>query len=379
MKKKYLVLISFISILFFVQCKKERNNFVEVATTKNEIKHATGFNLVNYDGFSVIKVLHPWPHSTKKYTYVLKNKNTIVPDSLLKYVSITIPIQSIVVTSTTHIPSLEMLNEHEKLVGFPNLDYISSDKIRSLIDQKKIIDVGRNNSLNLEKIIELQPEIIIGYGIDNNNKALDNLQKNGIKVLLNGDWNEQTPLGKAEWIKLFGALFNKQKQASELFNNIENEYQKTLEITKKATSKPSVLAGDLFQDTWYLPKGNSWGSQLIAQANGNYLWKETKGTGSIAASFETVLERAQNADLWITSGQFSTLNQMLQANLHYSEFKAFKNKNVYSFAAKKGKTGGVLYYELAPNRPDIVLKDMVKILHPELLPNYKPFFFEKLN
>ena len=372
-------MISSISILMFVQCKKEHNNFNEAATTKNEIKHATGFNLVNYDGFSVIKVLHPWPNSTKKYTYVLKNKNTIVPDSLRKYLSITIPIQSIIVTSTTHIPSLEMLNEQGKLVGFPNLNYISSDKIRSLIDQKKIVDVGRNNSLNVEKIIELQPDLIIGYGIDNNNNALDNLQKNGRKVLLNGDWNEQTPLGKAEWIKLFGALFNKQKQAVQLFNNIENEYQKTVAIAKGATSKPTVLAGDLFEDTWYLPKGNSWGSQLIAQANGNYLWKETKGTGSLALSFETVLERAQNADLWITSGQFSTLNHMLQANSHYAEFKAFKNKNVYSFAAKKGKTGGILYYELAPNRPDIVLKDMVKILHPELLPNYKPFFFEKLH
>jgi iron complex transport system substrate-binding protein len=134
----------------------------------------------------------------------------------------------------------------------------------------------------------------------------------------------------------------------------------------------------MFENRWYLPKGTSWGSILLKEANGNYLWKETSGTGSLSLSFETVYFKAKDADFWITSGQFSTLSEMTNSNPHYAKFKAFKNKNVYSFSGKKGKTGGILYYELAPNRPDIVLKDIVKILHPELLPSYTPFFFEKL-
>ena len=117
---------------------------------------------------------------------------------------------------------------------------------------------------------------------------------------------------------------------------------------------------------------------LLKQANGNYLWQETSGTGSLSLSFETVFEKAKNADVWITSGQFSSLKEMTNSIPHYAEFNAFKNKNVYSFSGKKGKTGGILYYELAPNRPDLVLKDLVKILHPELLQSYEPFFFEKL-
>lgn len=378
MKKPILIISLFISLLILVQCRKENFNRKQESNIKNEITHAKGFEIENYDGYSILKVVHPWPNSIKKYIYVLKNRNGIVPDSLHKYITLKVPIKSIIVTSTTHIPSLEMLNEEAALVGFPNLNYISSEKVRALIDQKKIVDIGNNNSLNIEKIIELQPQLIVGYGIDNSNPSLDNLQKNGIKVLLNGDWNEQTPLGKAEWIKFFGALFNKQKQATKLFKKIEKEYQKTAEIAKKATSTPTVLAGDMFEDKWYLPKGSSWGSILITEANAHYLWKESVGTGSLCLSFETVFEKGQNADFWITSGQFNNLNQMLQSNPHYDQFGAFKNKNVFSFASKKGKTGGVLYYELAPNRPDIVLKDMVKILHPELLLGYKPFFFEKL-
>jgi iron complex transport system substrate-binding protein len=371
------------ALLFFVlvsciQCKQNTISNKKTTESKNQIQYAKGFSIVNYDGYSILTVKNPWPKATKTYHYILKEKNGIVPDSLKNNPIITVPIQTIVVTSTTHIPSLEMLGVEKTLVAFPNLDYISSEKVRTLIEAKRIKEIGNNQSLNTEVLIDLQPDVIIGYGIDNNNPTLDNLQKSGLKVMLNGDWNEETPLGKAEWIKFFGALYGKQKQANEIFSSIATEYIATIAIAKKAVTKPTVLAGDMFEDKWYLPKGTSWGSQLLKEANADYLWAETKGTGSLSLSFETVLERAKDADVWITSGQFGSLNAMADANPHYKQFHAFQQKNVYTFTRKKGKTGGVLYYELAPNRPDIVLKDILKIMHPELVPNYELFFFEKL-
>lgn len=372
-----IILLGLLSILF-AQCKKEvaqqKNNFLT-----NEIHYAKGFSILKHNGYSVLTVSNPWPKADKSFTYILKEKNGIVPDSLMQFPVISVPIQSIVVTSTTHIPSLEMLGVEKTLVGFPNLNYISSEKVRALIDAKKVKELGSNQALNTEVLIDLQPDVIIGYGLDNNNPTLDNLQKNGLKVVLNGDWNEQTPLGKAEWIKFFGALYGKQELANSLFCKIEKDYLQTLEIAKKATTHPTILAGDMYEDKWYLPQGTSWGCQLLKEAQGKYLWAENKGTGSLSLSFETVLVKGKNADLWITSGQFGSLQEMLDANPHYAQFKAFQNKNVFSFSGRKGKTGGILYYELAPNRPDIVLKDIVKILHPELLVGYKPFFFEKLN
>lgn len=360
-----------------MQCKKEVNQ-QKNNIPKNEIHYAKGFSILNHEGYSVITVSNPWPKANKSYTYILKEKNGIVPDSLKQFPVILVPIKTIVVTSTTHIPSLEMLGVEKTLVGFPNLNYISSEKVRGLIDAKKVIELGANQALNTEVLIELQPDVIIGYGLDNNNPTLDNLQKNGLKVLLNGDWNEQSPLGKAEWIKIFGAVYGKQELANSLFSKIEKDYLQTLEIAKRGTSHPTILAGDMYEDKWYLPQGTSWGCQLLKEAQGNYLWAETTGTGSLSLSFETVLVKGKNANIWITSGQFGSLQEMLDANPHYAQFKAFQNKNVFSFSGRKGKTRGVLYYELAPNRPDIVLKDIVKILHPELLRGYKPFFFEKL-
>ena len=369
----------FLVILYFslVECKNESKPNV-IISAKNEVRYAKGFSIQNYNGYSVVKVKNPWPKATKTYTYILKEKNGIVPDSLKQNLIIPVPIKTIVVTSTTHIPSLELLDEVNTLIGFPHCDYISSEKVRARIDAGNIKELGNNQDLNTEVLLDMQPNVIIGYGIDNKNPTLDNLQKSGLKVMLNGDWNEENDLVKAEWVKFFGALYGKQKQATALFTKIEKDFLKTLRIAKIAKTTPSILAGDMFEDRWYLPRGTSWGSLLLKQANGNYLWQETSGTGSLSLSFETVFEKAKSADVWITSGQFSSLKEMTNANPHYAEFNTFKNKNVYSFSGKKGKTGGILYYELAPNRPDLVLKDLVKILHPELLPSYEPFFFEKL-
>jgi iron complex transport system substrate-binding protein len=370
------IIVSFF-VISLLGCKKEIKS-ENVISSGNTIRYAKGFSIENYNGFSVVTVKNPWPTATKTFRYILKEENGIVPDSLKQNTIIAVPIKTIVVTSTTHIPSLEMLGEVNSLVGFPHCDYISSKKVRTRIEADKVKELGNNHDLNTEAILDLQPNVIIGYGIDNKNPTLDNLQKSGLKIMLNGDWNEETALGKAEWITFFGALYGKQKEANEIFSKIEKDYLNTVEIAQRATTTPTILAGDMFEDRWYLPKGSSWGSLLLKQANGNYLWQETSGTGSLSFSFETVFEKAAMADVWITSGQFSSLAEMTNSNPHYAKFKAFKNKNVYSFSGKKGKTGGILYYELAPNRPDLVLKDLVKILHPELLPNYKPFFFEKL-
>ncbi len=369
--------ISFLLLLFtFICCKDNESKTLE-STINNEIKHAKGLTIITKENYSIIEVTSPWPNSKKKYSYILKKKNAVIPTEYKSHTQIQVPIKTIVLTSTTHIPSLEMLGEEKKLIGFPNLNYISSEKVRDLIDAGKIKELGSNQSLNTEVLIDLQPDIIMGYGLDNNNPTLDNLEKNGLKVILNGDWNEQSPLGKVEWIKLFGVLFGKDKQASEIFNSIEKTYNQTLKLVEKTKVKPTVFSGSLYEDKWYLPQGQSWGAKFISNAKGNYLWAKTKGTGSLSLSFEKVYSMAKNADIWFMD-QYISLEEIKNANPHYSQFKAFKTKNIYSFSKKKGKTGGVIYYELAPNRPDLVLKDLVKIFHPELLPNYQLFFFEKL-
>ncbi|MGF1556014.1 ABC transporter substrate-binding protein, partial [Paucihalobacter sp.] len=287
-------------------------------------------------------------------------------------------IKNLIATSTTHIPSLEMLNEQDKLIGFPNLNYISSEVTRKRINANEITEIGSNESINVETVINLQPDVMIGFAVTGNNKTYTTLEKAGVPVVYNGDWTEQSPLGKAEWIKFFGAFFDKSEEANQIFKDIEDNYLKVKSLASTATQQPTVLSGAMWKDIWYLPQGNSWAASFIKDANANYLWSQAEGVGSLALNIETVIEKAQHADFWIGPGQFSSYQQMEDASKAYSQFDAFKSKQVYSFSTLKGETGGVIYYELAPNRPDLVLKDLVKILHPNLLPDYELYFFRAL-
>ena len=371
---------SILAVLFlgFIQCTKSENTTNLAASVQNSIQHAEGFSIEKHEGFKVIKVSNAYPEAKNNFTYVLYKKGFQIPDSLQQFTAIEIPIKKIIVTSTTHIPALESIGVENTLIGFPNTNYISSEKTRALIDAGKVRDLGSNQGLNTEVILDIQPDVIVGFSVDGDLKTFKNLEKNGQKIIFNGDWTEKTPLGKAEWIKFFGALYDLDEKANEIFNLIEKEYNSVLALAKNTKTQPTILAGAIFEDQWFLPQGDSWAAYFLKEANGNYLWKNSKGTGSLALSFESVLDKAQDADFWIGPGQFGSLKEILNSNPNYIHFKAVKNKNVYSFSTKKGKTGGVLYYELAQNRPDLVLKDVVKILHPELLPNYELYFFEKL-
>ena len=368
-------------ILFLIvsfSCKEKLNTEESLIRTSN-IKYAKGFDIVSENGNKKLIIKNPYKNSKKVFSYILYKKSAIKSINKSINVKIEVPIQELVVTSTTHIPMIELLNEELSIIGFPNTKYISSKKTRKLIDQGKIIDIGKENSLNTEILLDIEPQLVIGYGVSNTDKTLVTVQKAGIPVIYNGDWLEETPLGKAEWIKFFGVLFDKEKQADSIFKKIESNYLEAKNIALKSNKKLTVLSGAIMsKDIWNLPAGNSFVSKFLKDANLDYLWRKTKGNGSLSLSFESVFEKGINADFWIAPGYFTSKNQLLKSNKLYAKFKSFINNNIYTSSNRKGETGGVLYYELATTRPDLVLKDIIKITNPKLLPDYKTTFFEKM-
>ena len=372
--------INLIPVLLFllmtVSCKKEAVKVDNHTQVKSSIKYAKGFDIVEDNGVKKLVIKSAYQNSKEVTEYIIKNKsenNTPIENTIYT------PIQKIVVTSTTHIPMVELLNEETSIIGFPYARYVSSEKTRQLIDAGKIKEIGKETSLNTEILLDLQPELVVGYSVTSADKSLTTIQKAGINVIYNGDWLEETPLGRAEWIKFFGVLFDKEKQADSIFKVIEDNYLAAKQIALKSTKKPTILSGAIMsKDIWNLPAGESFVAQFINDANLNYLWKDTKGKGSLSLSFESIFDKGQNAEYWISPGFFSTKEQLLQSNKIYAEFDAFKNDKVYTSTIKKGKTGGIIYYELAATRPDLVLKDFIKITNPDLLPDYKMTFFEKM-
>ncbi|MGB5553692.1 MAG: ABC transporter substrate-binding protein, partial [Flavobacteriaceae bacterium] len=365
-------------------CRPENKlqNTLPERTKKVAIDHAKGFSIEKIGEMTVIKINSPWPDADAEFTYALIPKNSTALSSLNKEdydAVVTVPVESIVVTSTTHIPALESLGVLDQLSGFPDTQYISSKEARKRIDAGQIKELGNNEAINTEMVIELNPDVVVGFGISKQNKAYETLQRSNIPVVYNGDWTEETPLGKAEWIKFFAPFFQKEMQADSIFNTIAQAYTKAIALAKKATHRPTVLSGALYKDVWYMPGGRSWAATFLADANADYLFADTSETGSLSLSIEHVLDKGQMSEFWVSPSQFTSYETMEEANRHYLQFNAFKRKKIYTFAKTMGATGGMLYYELAPQRPDLVLQDLIHIFHPELLPDHQLFFFKPLD
>ena len=375
----------FIALLFTLLSCKEReakNSFKKEKNKVVTIEDATGFKIEKKsNGVTIITVTSPWPQAKNGFTYALVPKHKKASISIPKNqydAIIATPVYNIIATSTAHIPALESLGVDSTLIGFPNTDYISSTKTRKRIDNQKVKELGNQELLNTEIALSLNPEVVFGFGIDRKNKAYQTLKAANIPIVYNGDWAEKTPLGKAEWIKFFAPFFNQEKKADSIFKSVKKEYLKAKKLALKATKFPTVISGAMYKDVWYLPGGKSWAAQYLKDAKVAYLYKDNTDAGSLSLSWEAVLEKGKYADFWISPSQFTSYKELQESSKHYTEFNAFKNKKIYSFAGTKGATGGLLFFELAPSRPDIVLKDLISIFHPEVLPNYKPFFYQPL-
>ncbi|RRQ48221.1 ABC transporter substrate-binding protein [Maribacter algicola] len=372
-----------VALLCFWGCKETPKASQGAKNTVGvPIQYAKGFTMEKSGpDITVLKITSPWPNAESKFTYALVPKDrlsTITLDKNAYDAIIGTPISNLVVTSTTHIPALESLGVLDKLIGFPDTKYISSKYARDLIDAGKIQELGNNESLNTEMVLELRPELVVGFSINAQNKTYNTLEQANIPVVYNGDWTEESPLGKAEWIKFFAPFFGKEHEAEQIFSKIAQDYHNAVNIAKTAETAPSVISGAMYKDVWYLPGGESWAAKFIHDANADYLWADTPGTGSLSLSWESVLEKGKNADFWIAPAQYTSYMELTNASEHYAQFDALQNRKIFTFSKTKGATGGVLYYELAPQRPDLVLKDLIHIFHPHLLPDHELFFFTPL-
>ncbi len=381
-------ILTIIWLVFFLsgcrETKEKDNSFIRAYSNNNTfvLTDASGFSLErDTSGITIIKVSSPWPGAEKSFTYALvprEQLSSLSLDRKLFDAVILIPVQKLVVTSTTHIPALEALGVGDRLVGFPGTDLISSSYTRERIKNGNVVDLGNNQVMNTEMLLSLQPDLVVGFSISSENKAYETLIRSGIPVVYNGDWAEQTPLGKAEWIKFFAPFFEKEEKGAAVYTSIKDNYNKARSLAKNAKNTPTVMSGALYKDIWYTPGGKSWAAQIIKDANADYLWKDSEDAGSLSLSLESMLQKGIKADFWISPSQFTTYSQLENANEHYTQFMAFQNEKIYSYAMNKGETGGLLFFELGPNRPDLILNDLIHIFHPELLPDHHLFFFNPL-
>lgn len=373
---KQLCILLAVTIILF-SCKKQKPSH-EQSFTPVALSYAEGFSIKKFGTGILVEVLTPYQGATKGIRYFLQTQSGDLPQGLTDVKRIHVPINTIVCTSTTHIPMLDYLGETNALVGFPTLDYISSEKMRARIDSGNVMELGIDKGMNLELIASLHPDLVMAYAMSGDFGQFKKISELGTPVVLNSEYLERHPLGRAEWIKFVALFFNKEKEADSIFSIIEKEYLATQALVDTVSHKPTVMSGIVYGDAWFMPGGQNYAARLFRDAGFHYLWDDDPSYGYLQLSLEAAYAKAADADYWIGVGSYKSLQEIEDADQRYAKFKPFINHTVYSYEARIGAKGGNEFLELGYLRPDIILKDLVKIAHPELEPDYSLYFHKKI-
>lgn len=345
-----------------------------------KLTHAKGFQVEYHSHYKFVTVSNPWQNADRTFEYLLVQCGTPVPKNYPNAQVIQIPIQRSIVLSTTHLPYFDRLSQLNTIVGVRQIEDISNPIVREKIDRGEIQSVGNANSLDLELIVKLQPDLVTTFGIANvETSSIRQLQDLGIPTAVIAEYLEASPLAQAEWIKFIAVFFNQEKESEQIFQTIVQDYEKMRKLTQTVSDRPSVLTGFNLEGTWYVAGGKSFIAQLIEDAGGNYLWSDNQSNGNLALDFEAVLATGANASVWLNVNQkWQTLNDALTEDDRYLNFTAFQQHHVFNNDARLNPSGGNDYWESGVINPQIVLADLIKILHPSLLPDHRLVYYRKL-
>jgi len=346
---------------------------------KTEFRHAKNVAVTYHDTYQVIEVKQPSPGLPAE-KYVLHRCGTPTPEltgDLARAQVIETPVAGLYSESTTQLAMLAELERTSVVTGVANGSYVSNEEIRQRVKDGDVAVFAPNGTVNTESVIAGAPDVLVTSGYDDPSHAA--IRQTGIPVIANAEWLEETPLGRAEWIKMMAALTGDEAKAAEVFDQVERDYT-ALADRAKDVETVTVLPGQMFQGTWSMPAGEAYGAVFLTDAGGTYAWSDLPGTVSQQLSFEEVLGRGRDAEVWLMSiNTMRTKDDITAADPRYAEFAAFQADKVWNTTAQITPEGGNDYWERGTARPDLVLADLVKILHPDLVPEHELIFYAKVD
>ena len=379
MSRFAVILISFL-VLGMSDCAPGGKSQGKAAISRKTlpVSYARGFNVENCGNYRKISVSDPWEQSKGiGFEYYLVDKTTDIPKELAGKQVIRTPVSRVICLSTSHIGFLSALHEISSLKAISGAAYVSDPEVRKAISSREISDIGYEQSINYELILSLKPDLIMAYGVGGEVTGfLNKLRDLGLNVVLNGEYLEESPLAKAEWIKYVGAYFNKEKEASEYFDRIDKNYNSVRQKVKDVKTHPVVLTGLPFKDAWWMAGGHSNLATLIRDAGGEFLWKDNTSRESFVVSLEEVVMRSAKADFWINCSTVNTIAELISTDSRFASFPQVQKKAIFNNNLRISPGGGNDYWEQGVVRPDLILSDLVKIFHPEC-DNGKVFNFYK--
>lgn len=376
MKKVILVLFSIIYMMSSCDVSSKSEKIGENTNdTLNLVSFAQNFKICPLEtGYKlVIK------YSSTESEYYLFNDSATIPDHLANKTIIRTPVKSAVAFSSTQWSVFQKLGEIYRVKGILESNYTKNEEILALVAEGRITDVGMSTNVNAEKLINIQPDLILYTpypGIDFSHLG----ELSGATMLSFPDYLESHPLGRAEWMKVVGLLCGKEKETKEWFDNVARRYETLSERCSSVEAKPTVFSDLPFENQWYVPGGKSYIAKIFADAGGDYIWKDNESAGSLHIDAESVLLKAQQADFWRVINSYDTpftYERLEKENELYPLFKAFEKRQLLVCDVRECG-----YFEKSQYEPDVLLADFIYHFHPELLTdewkNYTPTYFKLL-
>ena len=365
-----------IAILFSCGRSAKNSSFDSQPLKHLQIKYAEGFAITYFDNYKKLVIYNPWIENKIQQTlYLVSDSAVEIPNDGLKVVT---PIQSVAISSSTHTAFFQLLGEINTIKGVCTPYLIYNSSIRENYADGKILSLGDAHNANIEQLVHLHPDVYFVASYNQQDEQAKRLQQSGVRIAFNNEWTESSLLARAEWLKFVAAFFNKEQLADSLFAQIERDYLAASAIAQSVDVRPTVMAGGNFKGTWYMPSGASYMGRLFADAGANYFYATDSTTSaSLALNFETVLNNFHDADVWLNAPT-TTLDALYQMDSRHNLFRSAREGRVYAFYRRTLPDGANDFWESAVVRPDIVLKDIIWALHPNLLPDYHPTYILKL-
>ncbi len=349
--------------------------------SKAEFQYAEEITVDYHNHYKVVTLSTPWKEADRNFTYLLVQCGTPTPSGYPDAHIISIPIQSIVTLSTTHLPHLDKLDQLDALVGVSDTRLISTAAVIDRIEQGAIQQVSQGGTLDLERVVDLDPDLVMAFGTgDPERDVHPKLKEIGLSVALNAEYMETSPLGRAEWIKFTALFFNQEQKADSVFNAMVQSYESLQDRVKAVDERPTVMVGGNFSGVWYVPGGDSFAARFLKDAGADYLWSENPTAGSLALSVETVFDRAATAEVWLDGKQsWRSKADILAEDERYQEFQAFQTGQIFIPNARLNANGGNDYWEGGLINPHLILSDLIKIFHPDLLPEHDLIYYRQVD
>lgn len=376
------MIIRFLILLFLINLLSSCKNSTQHESTQQNTKsvnltYAKRFKIKQEADYTILEILGNKTDSTVTATFVLYNNTK--PNYAKEAFYIKTPVKRVASMSSIYTTMIEQLNELQSIIAIDNVDYYSNPFIQQAVNQRQISEISKGPKLEIEKTIALKPDLILSFGMGNpKNDIEQKILLANIPAAISLDHLEETPLARYEWIKFIACFYNKLELADSLFKQTEHDYNELKSLAQTAKQKPHVITEIKYGDVWYMPGGKSYVANLLNDAGANYLWRDDASTGSNPLSFEAVYNKAKDCDVWVNLYNINSKKELASYDERYALFKAYQTGQIYNNNKTQNSKGFSNFWESGINQPDKILKDLIYIFHPELIPNHTLTFYKKI-